>query len=216
MSECPNLVLKTCWCRQLVEQDSGQGPRRGRGRHRPLMVRWYNKQGGTCRGGLDLHTNGSNKILFVQTPGVKLTRPFHRGRGWQLNSGHQEHTRRPGTLNADRRALLTARTARPICGTSLSFLWLCTARSGRVQKWQNNSKEQRAEKERKQETDSGFKRSVWLIAVKKKSVRRTPGLYATRTDVKHLCKIIILMSLNDFSFRDISSRTEGVKILHQY
>ena len=74
-----------------------------------------------------VHTNRSNKILFVQTPGVKVPGTSARGGMSQLEARHKQQTLRPGTLYVGRRALLAAWAASTVCRASLALLWVYQA-----------------------------------------------------------------------------------------
>lgn len=79
----------------------------------------------TCsRGRSGVHTDGGNKVLLVQTPGVKVAGAFARRVVGQLEVGHVQKALGPAALHAGRRTLLAARAAGAVCGASLAFLWV--------------------------------------------------------------------------------------------
>lgn len=82
----------------------------------------------TCnRGWSGVHTNRGNKVLFVQTPGIKMTGSFARCCCWvvrQLQVGNIQEALRSGSLHTTRRTLFTPRAASTVCRTSLAFFWV--------------------------------------------------------------------------------------------
>lgn len=71
-----------------------------------------------------VHTNRGNKVLLIQTPGVKMSGSFARGVVGQLQVGHIQEALGSGGLHATRRTLFTPRAARAFRGASLAFFWV--------------------------------------------------------------------------------------------
>lgn len=71
-----------------------------------------------------VHTNRGNKVLLVQTPGIKMVGSFARCVVRQLQLGDIQEALRPGCLHTTRRTLFTPRAASTVCGASLAFFWV--------------------------------------------------------------------------------------------
>ena len=85
----------------------------------------------TCnRGRSGVHTNRGNKVLLVQTPGIKMAFSFPRGVVRQLQVGNIQEARRSGSLHTTSRTLFTPRAASTVCGASLALFWVYTELPG--------------------------------------------------------------------------------------
>lgn len=71
-----------------------------------------------------VHTNRSNKVLLVQTPGFKMAGSFARCVMRQLQLGNIQEGLGSGSLHTTRRTLFTPRAASTVCGASLAFFWV--------------------------------------------------------------------------------------------
>lgn len=68
-----------------------------------------------------VHTNRGNKVLLVQTSGIKMAGSFARGVVRQVQLGDIQEALRSGCLHTTRRTLFTPRAASTVCGTSLAL-----------------------------------------------------------------------------------------------
>lgn len=71
-----------------------------------------------------VHTNRSNKVLLVQTPGIKMAGSFARCVVRQLQLGNIQEGLGSGGLHTARRTLFTPRAASTVSGASLAFFWV--------------------------------------------------------------------------------------------
>lgn len=79
----------------------------------------------TCnRGWSGVHTNRGNKVLLVQTPGIKMAGSFARCVVRQLQVGNIQKPLRSGSLHTTRRTLFTPWAASTVCGASLALFWV--------------------------------------------------------------------------------------------
>lgn len=71
-----------------------------------------------------VHTNRGNKVLLIQTPGIKMAGSFARCVVWQLQVGNIQKALRSGSLHTTRRTLFTPWAASTVCGASLALFWV--------------------------------------------------------------------------------------------